>query len=276
MDNSKISNLKTHKYRPSLMHISHLDRSSLHSKTFDKQDNKYVMQMKVIIIGDSGVGKTSIIKRLQYDSFSELHQNTLSIDCTVATFQTDESGNKADVLIWDTCGSEKFRSVAKSYYTDVNGVLLVYDIKNQSSFEHLEFWLNDLDTTLGKERRKKSIPIIVCANKSEELDKRKVDYAMADSWCCLNSFKHIDCSAKSGINIRYAFEELVLAIIQKVDDKSQVLEVSMNDKTGNVMNVSSGDERGHSRVTVSNSCFKEKSCIKDIVKKHKKEKDGCC
>ena len=92
--------------------------------------SNYDLSFKIIVIGDSGVGKTSIIKRLQYDSFSELHQTTLSIDCSVATFQTDETGNKADVLIWDTCGSEKFRSVTKSYYNDVNGVLLIYDIKN--------------------------------------------------------------------------------------------------------------------------------------------------
>lgn len=270
------SKMYNNKFRPSLLQISNLDRSSLNSRAFEK---KTVMQMKVIVLGDAGVGKTSIIKRLQYDCFSDFHSPTIAIDCSIATFQTNTNGEQADVLIWDTCGSEKFKSITKSYYNDVNGVLLVYDCKNKASFDHLEEWVNDIDSIVGKSKREKSIPIVVCGNKCEEPEKRKVDFAIADYWSNSKNFTHIDCSAKSGYNVRFAFEELTLSIIQKVEEKIQVVESSYVEKSYlNMMNkFSSRNSMAENELSENDNegCFKDKSYYKNVSSKNKKNK-GCC
>jgi len=262
------------KFRPSLLRISNLENRNSSFTPGDFEKN--VIQLKVIVLGDPTVGKTSIIKRLQYDTFNELHQPTLAIDCSVATFQTDDNGNKADVLIWDTCGSERFKSITKSYYKEVNGIVLVYDIKSQSSFDNLEKWLYDIDEMIGENKRKKSIPIIICGNKCEELpEKRKVDYAIADNWCVKNNFKHIECSAKSGLNVRWAFEELTLWILQKIEDKSQVFEMTVNLNKSN-FNPFEDSANRNSKLNISESCFKDKSYFKDNKEKKKNGKGGCC
>lgn len=284
--------MKTNKsYRPSLFNTTNLDKFD---SKFDStnEDKKTVYQIKLIVIGDSGVGKTSIIKRLQYDIFSNIQQSTISIDCCVATFKIDDQGTKADVLIWDTAGSEKFRAITKSYYNDVHGVLLVFDTTNMNSFIHLDSWLNDLDqkstknNKSNKSKKDSGVSIVLCGNKVDEVNKREVDYAMADNWAMERKIKYFESSAKLNTNITILFEELTSLILAKVEDKSLALETSKirpslnNSKFEDSVfcfnkskNILSDEEENNNKSVDKESVFKDKS----ISKKQKKENvNKCC
>lgn len=284
--------MKTNKsFRPSLFNTTNLDKFD---SKFDStnEDKKTVYQIKLIVIGDAGVGKTSIIKRLQYDTFSHIQQSTISIDCCVATFKIDDQGTKADVLIWDTAGSEKFRAITKSYYNDVHGVLLVFDTTSMNSFIHLDDWIKDLDSKsnkINKSKKDNGIPIVLCGNKVDEVNKREVDYAMADNWAMERKIKYYESSAKINTNINVLFEELTSLVLAKVEDISIALETSRirpslnNSKVEDSVflfnrsknNLSDDEDKNRNDKSVD----KEKSIFKDksVSKKTKKEgSNKCC
>ena len=101
---------------------------------------KYII--KLLTLGDTTVGKSSIVLRFSDDQFDDTIFSTIGIDFKTKFMKVKDSTVK--VLIWDTAGQEKFQNVAKSYYKGANGVLLVYDITNRKSFERVEFWLKEL------------------------------------------------------------------------------------------------------------------------------------
>lgn len=217
----------TTKYRPSLItsvknRITHSSFISTNSKIYDRN----VLQMKIILLGDIAVGKTSIIKRLQFDSFSQLHNATLAIDFTAFTFQIDEDGSKADVLVWDTCGSEKFRAITRSYFNDVNGIILAFDVTNKKSFQNLPSWIDDINSHVDKKNDELVVPIIIVGNKCDIYDDREISFQEASNWCREHGFTYMESSAKSGYNVKNIFEELTQEIMIKIEEKTQLIENS--------------------------------------------------
>ena len=103
---------------------------------------EYKYNFKFIVIGASGVGKTSLLSRLIDGQFSPENQSTIGVEYLSTVIEVD--GNPVKLQIWDTAGQEKFRSIAKSYFRHAVGVILVYDITSRQSFDDLSFWLNDV------------------------------------------------------------------------------------------------------------------------------------
>ena len=101
---------------------------------------KYIV--KILTLGDSSVGKSSIVLRFSDDDFNDNQFATIGIDFKTKYIKMGDSSVK--VLIWDTAGQEKFQNIAKQYYKGANGVLLIYDICCKKSFERVEFWLKEL------------------------------------------------------------------------------------------------------------------------------------
>lgn len=221
---NKIS--KVH-FRPSLISKNkevNENTSIITSNT--KLFNRNVLQLKIILLGDVSVGKTSIIKRLQYNEFNQFYNTTTSVDFAAVTFQIDNNGSKADVLVWDTCGSERFRSITKTYYNNINGVLLVYDICNKKTFENLCYWVDDLNNSIPKNNNNLITPVLIVGNKADDNNKREVSCVEAENWCRSNGFIYLEASAKSGYNVEYIFEELIQQIIIKIEDNTQIIETS--------------------------------------------------
>jgi len=157
--------------------------------------------IKLILMGDSGVGKTSLIKRKEMNTFNNLYTSTIGVDFTSFTKMINRT--RIRVHIWDTGGQEKFKVIIQSYFRDVNGVLLVYDITNKRSFDNLSIWTTDLDYFGINDN------VILVGCKAESDKNREVSYEQASIFAKNNNYLFKECSAKNNYNIEELFDDII-------------------------------------------------------------------
>ena len=169
---------------------------------------KYII--KILTLGDTEVGKTSIVLRFSDDKFDDNQFATIGIDFKTKYMKMGDSSVK--VLIWDTAGQEKFQNIAKQYYKGANGVLLIYDISNKKSFERVDFWLKEL-----KENNKiNELFICLVGNKIDLEDKRVISTEEGEKYAKENNMKFFEVSAKRGKGIDELFDEAIKGSLDKV------------------------------------------------------------
>ena len=164
-------------------------------------DNNNELSIKILIIGDSQVGKTSLLLNYIDKIFPEEHISTIGVEYKEKFIKKDDFNVKLQV--WDTAGQERFRSITKSIYRNTNGVLFVYDITNKESFVNVKNWIKDT------ENMDKDIKGVIIGNKIDLEEKRVI--AKEDLEEIGNKFKMpvLEVSAKNGININESFDKLV-------------------------------------------------------------------
>ena len=164
-------------------------------------DNNNELSIKILIIGDSQVGKTSLLLNYIDKIFPEEHISTIGVEYKEKFIKKDDFNIKLQV--WDTAGQERFRSITKSIYRNTNGVLFVYDITNKESFVNVKNWIKDT------ENMDKDIKGVIIGNKIDLEEKRVI--AKEDLEEIGNKFKMpvLEVSAKNGININESFDKLV-------------------------------------------------------------------
>lgn len=176
--------------------------------------NKQTYNLKIIVLGDIAVGKTSIIKRYITNTFTEEHKTTISAETNKKKLNIDGE-TTANLNIWDTAGEEKFMSVTKQFYNESHGAMIVYDLTKKETFLKINKWLKDL-----KETAPKDVVIMIVGNKSDLVEK-KVE--LGDE---LEQYKktylYQDVSAKGGTNVTLAFENLTEKIIDVLKNKKDV------------------------------------------------------
>jgi len=158
---------------------------------------------KVVLVGNSGVGKTCIINNIINKEFNADEVPTLSANFINLKLKIKELNKIIDFDIWDTAGQEQYKSIAKVFYRDASIGILVYDITNEKSFEELNFWLNQL-----KKNASKDIIIGLCGNKSDLYLNEKVDEKKARKFADLNNCEFMLTSAKNGNGIYEIFQKL--------------------------------------------------------------------
>ncbi|KAF4106587.1 hypothetical protein G5714_012577 [Onychostoma macrolepis] len=164
--------------------------------------------LKILIIGESGVGKSSLLLRFTDDTLiQKLVQQLVSVDFKVKTLAVD--GNKAKLAIWDTAGQERFRTLTPSYYRGAQGVILVYDVTRRETFAKLDNWLNELDTYCTRNDLVK----MLVGNKIDKED-RELEREEGLKFARKHSMLFIESSAKTRDGVQCAFEELVEKILQ--------------------------------------------------------------
>lgn len=219
------------KFRPTIVSNlrSEISKSSIGSFISGKNTGN-ILQYEIILLGDAAVGKTSVLKRLVYDSFSDFPLPSMSIDSKPVTLKIDEDGSLADLLVWDTCGFEKFNSIGSSYYKRADGILIIFDISNKKSFENISAWIKEIENHIEKKNSGFRVPIHIVGNKNDiEFAKREVSWVEADNWSTQNGFKYHECSAKNGMNINYIFEEITMNIGEKRAEKTQIIDETRHD-----------------------------------------------
>ena len=157
------------------------------------------INFKIIIIGDSGVGKSSLLKRAVQNRFDESYQATIGFEFLLMHYKINEL--KFKLQIWDTCGQEMYRSLVQGFYRNTSLAIIVYDVNNPKSFEGLEVWLKDL-----RQQTEQEIPIFIVGNKSDM--EKKVPTEDAKIFSTSNRTKYFaECSARSGYNVKEIFNE---------------------------------------------------------------------
>lgn len=170
-------------------------------------DEDILTTLKILIIGESGVGKSSLLLRFTDDLFDPQLSATIGVDFKVKTLSVD--GNKTKLAIWDTAGQERFRTLTPSYYRGAQGAILVYDVTSRETFTKLDVWLNELETFANK-------PDIVKMLVANKIDKpnREVTKEEGLKFARKHSMLFIEASAKTKEGVQIAFEELVEKILQ--------------------------------------------------------------
>lgn len=158
-------------------------------------------KFKVVVVGASGVGKTSIVDRLISGQFNETLEST--VGAQYSTYSTTVNQKLIKLQIWDTAGQERYRSISKSYFRNAVGVLLVYDITSVDSFNDLLRWLNDIQSLCTP-----NAYVLLVGNKSDLEESRRVSINQVDQFSSSNHLEAILTSAQSGDNVKNAFEKL--------------------------------------------------------------------
>ena len=163
--------------------------------------NEYELNFKIIIIGDSGVGKSCLSLRAIKNIFESLYSPTIGFEFLTIFIRVDDKVIK--LQIWDTCGQEVYRSLISSFYNNSSLAILVYSIENEDSFNNLEFWLNEL-----RVKGNPDINIFLIGNKADLDNNRKITKEMAQEFAENNKIKlFLETSAKTGFNARNIFIE---------------------------------------------------------------------
>ena len=176
--------------------------------TTPKPKREKIKEYKVIVLGDYGVGKTSLIYRYLNNKFKkELEEGSIKSEKNLKVIQIDEN-IRIKINIWDTAGQEKSGKIFKKYYIDAYGALIVFDLTNKESFNNLKNWINELKTNSPSD-------IVFCfaANKSDLDTERKISYEEIKN--VLKDNLYYEVSSKNGNNVSLAFEQLAYNIIEK-------------------------------------------------------------
>ena len=186
----------------------------------------YDEKCQLLIIGDSSVGKTSIITRFTNGTFNPNYLATVGLDNFTKDETIDDKNIK--VKLWDTAGQERFKSLANGFFRNAQGIMLVYDITNHESFESLKFWIESIKNNLGNDLK---IPIIIIGNKID-LEGREVKPEEAESFCKKLNIPYFETSAKTGENIDNSIRALVKMVLNNNTDNK----VDNNEKSNIKLN----------------------------------------
>ena len=169
---------------------------------------KYII--KILTLGDTLVGKSSIVLRFSDNRFDDNQLATIGIDYKTKYIKVKDASVK--VLLWDTAGQEKFRNIARQYYKGANGVLLIYDVCDRKSYERIGFWMDELKQNNEIEQ----LYIILVGNKIDLEEKRVVTREEAEKYAEDNNINYLEVSAKTGEGILDLFNEVTKGTMDKV------------------------------------------------------------
>ncbi|KAJ6239879.1 ras-related protein rabd2a-like [Anaeramoeba flamelloides] len=159
---------------------------------------EYDYLFKLLLIGDSGVGKSCLLLRFADDTYTESYISTIGVDFKIRTIDLD--GKTVKLQIWDTAGQERFRTITSSYYRGAHGIIVVYDTTDLDSFNNVKTWLQEIDRYASENVNK-----LLVGNKSDLVSKRVVEHETAKSLADQLGIPFIETSAKNSSNVEEAF-----------------------------------------------------------------------
>ncbi|XP_058207501.1 ras-related protein RABD2a [Rhododendron vialii] len=159
---------------------------------------EYDYLFKLLLIGDSGVGKSCLLLRFADDSYVDSYISTIGVDFKIRTVEQD--GKTIKLQIWDTAGQERFRTITSSYYRGAHGIIIVYDITDQESFNNVKQWLSEIDRYASENVNK-----VLVGNKCDLTSKRAVSYEEAKAFADEIGIPFMETSAKDSTNVEQAF-----------------------------------------------------------------------
>ncbi|XP_068172994.1 ras-related protein ORAB-1-like [Antennarius striatus] len=170
---------------------------------------EYDYLFKLLLIGDSGVGKSCLLLRFADDTYTESYISTIGVDFKIRTVDMD--GKMVKLQIWDTAGQERFRTITSSYYRGAHGIIIVYDVTEQESFNNVKQWLEEIDRYACE-----NVSRMLVGNKCDLVGKKVVDAATAQELASSLKISFLETSAKSSDNVEGAFLTMASEIHKRV------------------------------------------------------------
>ena len=206
-----------------------------------ESSNEEIINIKIIIIGDAGVGKTSLLHRFIFNKFQKDPKQTISVEYTSKLMKIQNKNLR--LQLWDTAGQERFKSVTKNFYKNAIGMIIVYDITNNESFKNCESWILDANQMVNK-----NCCCCLLGNKSDLKNEKKVDDENIKKFCDKYSISsNFECSALTGENIEKVFSTLGDDIVTKINEKKidiedknpyNTIKINENDETNDIHTIS--------------------------------------
>jgi Ras-related protein Rab-1A len=193
-----------------------------------RSDKEYDRLFKILIIGDSNVGKTSVLLRYVDDAFNPEFQTTIGVDFKISTLEV--SGKIVKLQLWDTAGQDRFRNIVASYYRGANGVFLMYDVTNSESFQSVSKWSEESQQYLQS-----NVPKLLVGNKSDLTSQREVSTEEGKALSQRLKTDFIETSAKTSANVKEAFFMMAKSMLETAAPELQVREPSVKITTGSTI-----------------------------------------
>ncbi|KAL6749451.1 Rab8/RabE-family small GTPase [Haematococcus lacustris] len=172
--------------------------------------------VKLLLIGDSGVGKSCVLLRFSDDSFTSSFITTIGIDFKIKKLVLDNKLVK--MQIWDTAGQERFRTITSAYYRGAMGILLVYDITDEASFNNIRNWMRNIE-----QHASDTVNKILVGNKSDMAEeKRAVPYSRGKALADEYRIQFFETSAKENVNVEEVFTAIALDVMKRLQAEQQL------------------------------------------------------
>ncbi|KAJ9054560.1 Rab GTPase ypt31 [Entomophthora muscae] len=212
------------------------------------RDDEYDFLFKVVLIGDSGVGKSNLLSRFTRDEFNLESKSTIGVEFATRNVQVEGKSIKAQ--IWDTAGQERYRAITSAYYRGAVGALLVYDVTKHNTFENVNRWLKEL-----RDHAESHIVILLVGNKSDLRHLRSVPAEEGKQFASDNDISFIETSALDSTNVETAFQEILKEIYRNVASKALA-----NSASGQQINPSANTQSIKITPTETESKSESKCC----------------
>jgi small GTP-binding protein len=199
-------------------------------------------KLKIVVVGDSGVGKTNLIKRFITNEFNQNFKATIGVEFMSKTYKINKHLFKIE--IWDTAGQERYKSITAIYYKGSKGALIVYDTTAQSTFNNIDKWIMEI-----KDKTSKDIKLMIIGNKIDLKDEREVKNEEALMKADTLGIPLMETSALDATNVKEAFYDLLKEIYK-----------DMKDNLNNPENKYQNDKKGIDLNTISNTEKKKSKC----------------
>jgi small GTP-binding protein len=165
--------------------------------------SNYDFIFKVLLLGDSSVGKTCFLLRFSDDTFTDNHISTIGLDYRLKMVKVSND-DIVKLQIWDTAGQDRFRAITKNYYKGAHGIILIYDVTNQNSFNNIKNWISQI-----KENTSEKVKICLVGNKCDMDENRKIAYEDGQKLADEYGLKFFETSAKNNLNVEETFKFLI-------------------------------------------------------------------
>ncbi|MCJ1285352.1 hypothetical protein MMC26_004692 [Xylographa opegraphella] len=186
-----------------------IDTIKGNAKYKERDEKLYDYLFKLLLIGDSGVGKSCLLLRFADDTYTESYISTIGVDFKIRTIELD--GKTVKLQIWDTAGQERFRTITSSYYRGAHGICVVYDVTDMDSFNNVKQWLQEIDRYATEGVNK-----LLVGNKSDMSDKKVVEYTVAKEFADSLGIPFLETSAKNASNVEQAFLTMARQIKERM------------------------------------------------------------
>ena len=191
-------------------------------------DENEEIKLKILILGDVSVGNTSILYQYAEDYFPEDYISTIGVDYKNKIIIKNKT--RINLQIWDTAGQEKYRSLSKSFIKDADGIFFVYDITKKDSFDHIKMWLDESINTNNQFKK------MILGNKKDLQSDRKVTISQLNKYYNITNITGMEVSAKTGENIKEAFDALTNLIINDMTKEQIIKKYGKKDIDNQVLN----------------------------------------